>query len=84
MISIGIEGSVTNISHKKLRLHIWKYECTDAGVQIRNYEPTMIYLLFNIIKPATKIGVSNLKYDIEKTTLAKFGNVVKYLLDDMY
>ena len=30
-----------------------------------------------IIKPATSIGVSNLKYKIEKATLAMFGNNVK-------
>ena len=43
----------------------------------------MLYLLFNIINPATRIGVSNLKYEIEKATLAKFGNNLKGLLDDM-
>ena len=29
------------------------------------------------------IGVSNLKYEIDKATLAKFGNNVKDLIDDM-
>ena len=43
----------------------------------------MIYLLFKIINPDTRIGVSNLKYEIEKATLAKFGNNVKDLLDEM-
>ena len=43
----------------------------------------MLYLLFKIFKPAKRIGVSNLKYEIEKSTLTKFGNNVKDLLDDM-
>ena len=43
----------------------------------------MLYLLFNIINPATRIGVSNLKYEIEKATLAKFVNNVNDLLDNM-
>ena len=43
----------------------------------------MIHLLFKIINPDTSIGVSNLKYEIEKTTIAKFGNNVKDLIDDM-
>ena len=43
----------------------------------------MLYLTFKSINPATSIGVSNLKYDIYKSTLAKFINHVKDLLDDM-
>ena len=43
----------------------------------------MIYLLFKSINPDTIIGVSNLKYEIGKATLAKFGNNVKDLIDDM-
>ena len=43
----------------------------------------MIYLLFKSTKSATRIGVSNLKYEIEKSTLSKFGNNVKDLFDEM-
>ena len=43
----------------------------------------MFYLIFKIINPATRIGVSNLKDEIEKSTLAKFGNNLKDLLDDI-
>ena len=43
----------------------------------------MLYLLSKRINPATRVGVSNLKYDIEKAALAKFGNNVKDLLYDM-
>ena len=43
----------------------------------------MIYLLFKGINSDTRIGASNLKYDIEKVSLAKFGNNVKDFLDDM-
>ena len=39
--------------------------------------------MFKSIKPATRIGVSSQKYEIEKANLSKFGSNVKYLLDDM-
>ena len=57
-----------------------EYEWADDGGLIRNDLPTMLYLLFKSTKPATRIGFSNLKYDIEKSTLAKFNNSVKDLL----
>ena len=44
---------------------------------------TMIYLIFKIINPDTSIVVSNLKYEIEKSTIAKFLNNEKDLLDYM-
>ena len=40
----------------------------------------MLYLLFKITNNATRSVVSNLKDDIEKTTLSKFGNNVKEVL----
>ena len=43
----------------------------------------MLYLLFKIINSDTKIVVSNLKDEIDRSTLSTFGNNVKYLLDDM-
>ena len=43
----------------------------------------MLYLLFKNISPATKIGVSDIKDEIDKANLNKFFNNVKYLLDDM-
>ena len=43
----------------------------------------MLYLIFKSINPATIIGVSNLKYDIEISTLTNFGNNVKDILDHM-
>ena len=58
-----------------------EYEWYDSGGLIRNYGPNMIYLLFKRTKPATRIGVSNLKDEIEKSALAKFGNNVNKLLD---
>ena len=42
----------------------------------------MPFLLFKIINSDTRVGVSNLKDEIEKANLAKFGNDVKYVLDD--
>ena len=47
-----------------------------------NYGPNILYLLLKSINTDKSIGVSNLKYEIEKSTLDKFGNNVKYLLYD--
>ena len=55
----------------------------NIGGIIINDGPTMFYFLFKIISPATSIGASNINYEIVKTKLAKFGNNVKYLLDEM-
>ena len=44
----------------------------------------MIDLIFKSINPAKMIAFSTLKYVIEKSTLTKFGNNIKDLLDDMY
>ena len=44
----------------------------------------MIYILFKITNLVTRIGVSNLKYEHEKSTLAKAGNNVKDLIDDIH
>ena len=60
-----------------------EYEWKAAGGILRNDGTTMLYPIFKNINPATRIGVSNLKYEIEKSTLAKFGNNAKELLDDM-
>ena len=68
----SIEESITKTSLKKLRLHHREYEWTDDGGLIRNDRTTMIYLTFQSINPATRIGVSNLNYEIDKSTLAKF------------
>ena len=35
------------------------------------------------MKPSTSISVSIIKDEIEKATLAKFGNNIKYILDEM-
>ena len=51
---------------------------------IRNDGPTIIYIPFNRIDPDTRIGVSNLKDETRKSTLAKFVKNVKDILDDMY
>ena len=44
----------------------------------------MIYLILKIINPVIRVGVSNLKDEIYKATIAKFVNNVNDLLDDMY
>ena len=84
MIAKEIEGSMANNYLKKLGLHQGEYEWADAGGLISNYVPIMLYLLFKSINPATRNGVFNLKYEIYKSDLSKFGNNVKYLLDGMY
>ena len=76
-----LKGSITLTSLQKHRLHLEEHECIDAGGLIRNGGPIMIYLLFKSINPSTSIGLSNLKYEIDNTILAKFDNSTKYLLD---
>ena len=66
MIFNSIDDSITNSYLKNLSLHLWEYECTESGYLISNDVPTIHYLQFKIIKPATRIGVSNLKYKIDK------------------
>ena len=66
----------------KLSIHRKGCEWIDAWGLIRNDGPNNIYLLFKSTNPATRIGVSNLKYEIEKANLAKSDNNVKYLIDD--
>ena len=43
----------------------------------------MIYLILKNINPDTRSSVSHLKDDIEKSTLANFGNNAKEIFDDM-
>ena len=83
MIVKAIEGSITKTSLKKLRLHLREFELTHSEGVIINYVPTIIEIIFKNINRATINIVSNLKYEIEKATLAKFGNNTKNLLDVM-
>ena len=83
MIAKAIEGSIKNISLKKLRLDQGGYEWAEYGGIIINDGPNMFYFLFKIIIPATRIGASHINYEIIKTKLAKFGNNIKYLLGEM-
>ena len=83
MIAKAVKGSIKNTYHKKIRLHRREYEWTCDGGLISNYEINMLYLILKIIKPNTRIAVSNLKYEIDKSILAKFLNIVKDILDDM-
>ena len=84
MTAKKIDVSITKTSFKKLRLHHMEYKWTDAGGLKSNDGPTMFYLILKSINPDTRIGVLSLKYEIDKSTLAKFGNNVKDLIDDMY
>ena len=83
MIAKSIKGSIKNTYLRKLRLHCREYEWTYYLVIISNDVTTMIYLIFKSINPYTRTGVSKIKYEIEKTTLAKFGNNVKDPLDEI-
>ena len=84
MISRAIEGSITKISLIfKIRFHFGGYEWTDDWDLKSNNVTTILYLIFKSINPDKRIVVSNLKYEIERTALAKFVNNVKSLLDDM-
>ena len=84
IIHKAILGSITKTYADKLRLHRGEYEWSDAGGMIRIYAHTILHLLFKSINPATRIGVSNLEYEIEKSNLSKFGKNIKDLLDENY
>ena len=84
MAAKAIEGSITKTSLKKLGLRRREYERAYTGGIKSNNGPTMIYLLLIRINPDMRIVVSNLKDEIERSTLAKFGNNMKDLLDDIY
>ena len=66
MISKAIEGSITKTSLNKTRLHQKKYDWDDTGGLIRNDVPTMLYFLLKSINPDTRIGVYNLKDEIDR------------------
>ena len=84
MIDKAIDGSIKKYLFKKLMLPQGECKWDDTGGILRNDIPTMIQLLLKIINTATRIGVSNLKDEIKKTTLAKFGNNLKYFHDEIY
>ena len=79
----AIERSITKNMMRNLGFIVGYMNRQKRGGVISNYGPTMLELIFKIINLDTRIGVSNLKYDIETTTLPKFGNYIKYLLDDI-
>ena len=58
------------------------FELADTGGLIRIDGPTTIYLLSKSTNPTTGVVVSNIKYEIDNTTLSKFGNNIKDILDD--
>ena len=78
MIAKANEGSITKTSLNKFRLHQGEYEWYYDGGIIRNDGPTMLYFLFKSTNPDTRMDVSNLKDESEKSTLDKFGcNIYK-------
>ena len=83
MISKAIQVSITKTSLNKLSLHRVECEWAESGDLIMNDGPTIPHLLFKCINPDTSTSVSNLKYQIEISTLDKFVNNVKDILDDM-
>ena len=83
MIAKAIVVSFTKKSLKKLRISRGQYEWSDSGYLLSNYVTVALYLLLNSINPDIRIGVPNLKDEIEKATIYKFGNNVKDLLDEI-
>ena len=64
-ISKEIEGSITKIA----QIHQNEYEWEDYVSHIRSDVSTIIYILLKIINTATKIGVSNPKYETKKANV---------------
>ena len=68
-----IEGSILNTSLKKLRINCNDYEWGDPEGLISNDLPTMTYLLLTRINPVNSVGVLDIKENIDKDKLSKFG-----------
>ena len=78
LVFLSLETS-TKKRETTIRIRRW----TNAGGTTRNYGLAMLYPIQGRINPSIRVVVSNLKYEVEKATLAELGNIVKYLLDDM-
>ena len=79
MIHKEIVVSSTKTSLNTSQLIHNDYDWNDSGVIINNDATTIIYLLFKSINTTTSIGVSNLKDKIDKSTLSKLRNNIKYI-----
>ena len=64
IIAKEIECSIKKTPIKKPRLNHGVYECTYNGGIISNYWTTIIYLILKSINQATRIGASNIKYEV--------------------
>ena len=80
IFSKEIEGSIKNTSLKKLSPHLKEHNWEDSGGLIMSDIPEILYLLLKRINPDTRIGVSNLKDETEKSTISKFGNNEIYII----
>ena len=75
IISVETEGSITKIHFKKLWLLCGNFEWSNTRGLMGKYGPTTLYIIFKSINTATRIGVYNKKYEIEKATIYKFGRM---------
>ncbi len=51
---------------------------------IYNNSPIMFKIMLEGISPSTWVGVSAFKAQIDRASLAKYGNDVEKMVDDMY
>ncbi len=70
MIAKRIEAHLTQASFKKLMHQKFKFQLTDSFGNMYNDGPTMLKINMDGINSFTRIGVSALKAQIEKATLA--------------
>ena len=83
MIAKEIQGSIKNTYLEKLSLHRGVYEWVDTGGIIKNDVTRMLNLIFKSMNSDTRTYVSNLKYEIDKATLATCGNSAKHIIHNM-
>ncbi len=84
MIEKGIKAHLTQAYFMKLLLQKSKFQWTDSFGNVYNDGPIMIKIIMDGINQSTRVGFSAFKAQIEKATLAKYGNDVEKMLDEMH
>ena len=84
MIAKCIENNVTNASWKKILLRQKDFTWVDLVTnELRFDGPTMLWIIFNTIKPSTTIGLENYKLKIEKARMNRYNHNVVDMLDEI-
>ena len=78
MIAKRIIGYLKTAGYEVLKNKTTQFTWTGHDVEEMD-GPTILWWLFQTCKPSTRVGVSELKYDLRKATSSKFQHNVKSL-----